>query len=285
MSAPWTVPLVHRPRNLHIFSAQGEYLGELYWMCEQFMELPVGVGSWRLHKLKGAKWDQIGRLVPRNSVAVTQGRYVVLGEHSQPMAVSLSAEEPIRRAQTHFSRDNSRCTITGAVGSVTNPRLGLRAAHVFPVGRHGQWVADGFQNLVNDSTPARQIAPDKMFSAQNGLTLRSDVHDFFDSFYFAINTDRGYQTVVFEQDDQNFGGRVLDASTRTGAADHRVNDECLRWHYRQAVLTHMRGAGERPWDYYDDFEGDVISIMELPDAGEILEAEFANRLEPYIDVS
>ena len=44
----------------------------------------------------------------------------------------------------------------------------------------------------------------------------------------------------------------------------------------------MRRKGEEPWDDYDGFEGDVESIIELDNAGEILEAVFGNRLGVYV---
>ncbi|KAL4937255.1 hypothetical protein BDV06DRAFT_227126 [Aspergillus oleicola] len=79
-------------------------------------------------------------------------------------------------------------------------------------------------------------------------------------------------------------GKVLARSTRSGPLDHRVSDDCLRWHYRQAILTHMRGEGEKPWEAYEDLEGDIRAIRKLPKAGKILEAEFGNHLGAYVDV-
>ncbi|KAL4970565.1 uncharacterized protein BDV14DRAFT_45354 [Aspergillus stella-maris] len=316
MSPPWQIPRINGIRNLHIFSSDGQYLGgiwlntpphidnaELHLMCEVFIQFPAGTGFWRLHKLKGPNKDQVGRLVARNGVNVTEGHYVVLGAEGQPIAVTLNTEKVVRRAVTSqtssrdqrenqrhfkdtlFTRDACRCVITGEDGpSYVNPRRGLLAAHIYPVARLEQWQKDGCQNWISGNSNTSLIAPAKMFSAQNGLILCTRAHLVFDFFEIAVNPDRGYRTIFFGFDKQGLGGRVLSRSTKSGPIDHQVSDECLRWHYRQAIMVHMRGAGEPPWDTYDDQGGDVGRIMELPDGAEILEAELGNRLGAYVDV-
>ncbi|KAL4952466.1 hypothetical protein BDW69DRAFT_185393 [Aspergillus filifer] len=132
--------------------------------------------------------------------------------------------------------------------SYVNPRRGLLAAHIYLVARLEQWQKDGCRNWISDNSNAELIAPAKMFSAQNGLTLCARAHLVFHSFEVAVNPDRGYRTILLGFDKQGFGGSILNRSTRSGPVDHQVSDECLRWHYRQAIMVHMRGAGEPPWD-------------------------------------
>lgn len=96
---------------------------------------------------------------------------------------------------------------------------------------------------------------------------------------------QGYRVIVFGEDRLGLGGEVLDRSARIGDPNHRISDDCLRWHYRQAVIKHMRGVAEPPWDiYYDDLD-DMDMIMEREDAAEVLEIELGNRLGAYIEVS
>lgn len=58
---------------------------------------------------------------------------------------------------------------------------------------------------------------------------------------------------------------------------HRVNDDVLRWHLRQCILTNMKGAGQVSWEDYDDM--DIMGrIMQGPDAAERMEVELFGRL-------
>lgn len=54
----------------------------------------------------------------------------------------------------------------------------------------------------------------------------------------------GYKIVSFDDDDSGVDGRVLDAVYQEPTDVRSVSDMLLRWHYRQAVLADMRGAGE-----------------------------------------
>ena len=73
-------------------------------------------------------------------------------------------------------------------------------------------------------------------------------------------------------------GRVLDLVCRNPSDPHRVSDELLRWHFRQSVLTNMRGGGEPLFEH--DFAGkDILKeIREGPCAQERFEIELAARL-------
>ncbi|KAI9375934.1 HNH endonuclease-domain-containing protein [Aspergillus egyptiacus] len=310
MSNPFQAPVTFLPRNVHIFASNGDYLGgawlntpphisndEFYNMCEHFIRFPSN-HRWRLHRL--GRHNQFQAAVPRDNSAIEQGRYVVLGNQSQPIQVTLTPERAVRRVPTHqpptsrlrsnqrhfrdavFARD-SRCVITGAQGPRHHPTRGLISAHIFPVSRRSQRVDQGFEAWITDQTPAELIGPNRLFSAQNGLMLSADIHAWFDAFDLGINPDRGYRTVVFAEDTRNFGGIVLSSSTRACDPNVRVSDNCLRWHYHQCILTHMRGAGEPPWDLYDDEYDDMNAMMEQEEAAELLELEFGNRLGPYID--
>lgn len=92
--------------------------------------------------------------------------------------------------------------------------------------------------------------------------------------------------VLFEPDALGILGRVLSPSTRSGDQNHRVSDDCLRWHYRQAILMHMRGVGERLWDRFDEQVDDMDMMMrEQANGQEIIETELATRLGAYIQES
>ena len=48
-------------------------------------------------------------------------------------------------------------------------------------------------------------------------------------------------------------GQELNLVCRNTADPHRVSDVLLRWHFRQAVLANMKGAGEPVFEH--DFAG------------------------------
>ncbi|KAL2816649.1 HNH endonuclease-domain-containing protein [Aspergillus cavernicola] len=311
MPEPFASPACFRPRNVHIFAGNGDHLGgtwlnspayvtneEFHEMCEHFVQFPAARYRWRLHRL-GAD-NTFGARVHRDSGEIQVGRYVVLGNQSQVIPVSLTGEQSVRRVhsgnpptsslrhnQRHFRdgvlRRDGKCVLTGRKGKITAPMRSLRAAHIFPVARFSLWTQENYDAWITDTTDNHLISPKKLFSVQNGLLLAADVHDSFDAFEVAINPDKGYKTVSFVDDPNGEGGRVLDRSTRDCSPNDRVNDQCLRWHYHQAVLANMRGAGEKVWEFDHDVD-EMGDLIEEDRSGELLELEFADRLGPYVDV-
>lgn len=75
----------------------------------------------------------------------------------------------------------------------------------------------------------------------------------------------------------NLDGRTLDSRCLV-AGNNRISDDCLRWHFRQAVLLKMKGVGERPWDTEPPDEETLEAYMDLPDGPALVEAELYNRL-------
>jgi hypothetical protein len=68
-----------------------------------------------------------------------------------------------------------------------NMWFGLQAAHVFPLSHEGHWNKQNYESWIT-------IRPDKdnggiINSVQNGLLLRSDIHQLFDGYIFSINPD------------------------------------------------------------------------------------------------
>lgn len=88
----------------------------------------------------------------------------------------------------------------------------------------------------------------------------------------------------FVEDLEQCGGKTLSSSTRpAGNPNSRVSDELLRWHFRQCVLTNMKGAGEKRWDL-DPAGGDLMDmILTQENAPEIMSIELGNRLGPYAE--
>lgn len=87
-------------------------------------------------------------------------------------------------AEAVRSRDG-RCVITGNVvlGAAYDDYTGFEAAHIFPLAYEGQWRANNFARWIT-------IQPNtggSINSVQNGIFLRTDIHQLFDAFLLAIN--------------------------------------------------------------------------------------------------
>ncbi|KAK9321816.1 hypothetical protein V1517DRAFT_159169 [Lipomyces orientalis] len=98
-------------------------------------------------------------------------------------------------------------------------------------------------------------------------------------FHFSINPDDGYKITCFDTDVFNIDGRRLDPICRESNGEESARDDLLRWHFHQAVLANMRGAGEPIFemDYPpgSDMMGEILSG---PQANRRMEAELFSRL-------
>jgi hypothetical protein len=89
--------------------------------------------------------------------------------------------------------------------------------------------------------------------------------------------------VHFGYDSEDIAGRHLDR--RFLDDPQRPPDELFRWHFRQAVLTNMRGAGEPLFEHDFPPGSDIMgSILEGPKAAERMEFELFNRLAAEFDL-
>ncbi|KAL3463491.1 hypothetical protein BJX64DRAFT_287240 [Aspergillus heterothallicus] len=258
-----------RERNTWIYSSEMEVLGGIwlnepanitntrfYQMCEIFLIFPKEKQRWRLYHLDGN--NRPNDSVTRDMEEMKPGKYVVLGPSKEEIKVKVSTEEAVyqiratsspgasRDNQGHFrqslmQRDKKTCAVSGLCGGISNPGKGLEAAHIFPRGRYDVWLRDNMERHISDQTPAEQIGPDGLYSAQNGLVMDKQVHDPFNAYNLTVDVHNGYRVVVFLQDTRRLGGNVLNISTRSGNPNHRASDALLRWHFRTGVLRWMRG--------------------------------------------
>ena len=113
----------------------------------------------------------------------------------------------------------------------------FQAAHIVPLQYESIWEDLGFGELVSVDTPGRS----KINSPQNGLLLDSAIHTRFDQYLISINPDDNYKIVAFDLHTRGLDGRILDPVCRKKDDPHRVQDALLKWHYRQSILTNVRG--------------------------------------------
>ena len=88
-----------------------------------------------------------------------------------------------------------RCLISGkeAIDPDNNEWTGLEAAHIFPLAQEGYWNDNNYGRWISLSP---QIGG-AINSVQNGLLLRSDIHQLFDSYGVSINPDVSCLSYVF----------------------------------------------------------------------------------------
>lgn len=84
------------------------------------------------------------------------------------------------------ARDD-RCIITGvvALGAQYNNWRSFEAAHIFPLAYEEYWRNNDFARWIS----ILPITGGSINSVQNGLLLRSNIHDLFDSYEISINPD------------------------------------------------------------------------------------------------
>ena len=89
--------------------------------------------------------------------------------------------------------------------------------------------------------------------------------------------------MFFADDRKGLAGKYLDQEFRNDP--ERPVDQLLRWHFRQAVLANMRGAGEPRFEHDFPPGSDIVGdILNGPKSAERMEFELFNRLAAQVDV-
>ena len=83
---------------------------------------------------------------------------------------------------------DGRCIMTGVVAAL-GARYGnwrsFEAAHIFPLAHEEHWRNNNFARWIS----IHPTAGGSINSTQNGMLLRSNIHDLFDSYEVSINPD------------------------------------------------------------------------------------------------
>ncbi|KAJ8100164.1 HNH endonuclease-domain-containing protein [Lipomyces tetrasporus] len=173
---------------------------------------------------------------------------------------------------------DGKCVITGTVNTKAYRDVwtGFEAAHIFPLSSEEYFVQNGLSRWITNRMGPHDTG---INSCQNGLLMQSNIHQSFDSFDFSIDPDDGYKIICFDEDPFRIDGRILEPVCRDPNGNRSARDELLRWHFRQAVLANMRGAGEPTFEMDfppgTDMMGEILSG---PRAAERMEAELSLRL-------
>jgi hypothetical protein len=82
-----------------------------------------------------------------------------------------------------------RCVITGEENDDDDSWWGFEAAHIFPLAYEQHWHEHNYSRWISTPLNGEEIKGGKINSVQNGLLLRSDIHQGFDMYMFSINPD------------------------------------------------------------------------------------------------
>ncbi|KAH8674455.1 HNH endonuclease-domain-containing protein [Tricladium varicosporioides] len=284
-------------RNIHIFDASnrdasiggliltnGITNANLYAMIEIFV---IFNGEYILRNENNAT-------IEKDDAPLLPGNYYI--DSSDP--IDINNETPLTRTVSQQtgtrvqafrdavrSRDR-RCVVSGisAAGARYDVWRGFEAAHIFPLAFEGLWNDYNYGRWIENPLNGENIQGGKINSVQNGLLLRSGIHQEFDMYGFSINPDDNYKIVHFGFDSENIAGRHLDR--RLLDDPQRPPDELFRWHFRQAVLINMRGAGEPIFEHDFPPGSDIVgSILEAPHAAKRMEFELFSRLATQYDLT
>lgn len=272
-----------RGRNVHIFDASdrensiggliltaGVTNANLYTMIEIFI----------IFNSEYILRNESDTTIERDNSPLLPGSYYIDSPHpiyindEAPLLRTISLQSGTRSlafTDAVRSRDR-RCVITGEEYVDNDDWIGFEAAHIFPLAYQQQWN-DYYYGSWISSIP---VGGDTINSVQNGLLLRSDIHQRFDMYMFSINPDDNYKIVCFSGDSKGIAGKYFDQRHND---PERPADQLLRWHFRQAVLTNMKGVGEPIFEHDFPPGSDIVGdILKGPKAAERMEFELFSRL-------
>ncbi len=80
-----------------------------------------------------------------------------------------------------------KCVITGEEVPEADLDIwdGFQAAHIFPLALEDLWTRHNYSRCITQSL----VTGGTINSVQNGVLLRNDIHDLFDSYIISINPD------------------------------------------------------------------------------------------------
>lgn len=226
--------------------------------------------------------DEQGTTIEKNDAPLQQGNYYIVAQGS----FSINNELILTRAmsqsgtRTRSFRDrvrarDSKCCISGRPAETARIGIfvGFKAAHIFPLAYEGHFNLHNFGQWI--TIPASDGGA--INSVQNGILLRADIHQLFDSFAIAVNPDDDYKVISFLPHSLFVYGTHLDHELLRHP--ERPVEQLFRWHFRQAVLANMRGAGEPVLEHDFPPGSDMIGeVLRGPRAAEVMEFHLFSRL-------
>ncbi|KAI9834176.1 MAG: hypothetical protein M1826_005287 [Phylliscum demangeonii] len=161
--------------------------------------------------------------------------------------------------------------------------VGFQAAHVYPRAYEQLFEQDSLSGCLEDEEFPLDPSTAAIDSVRNGLLLVAHHHIRFDTYKWSVNVDDGYKIICFTPDVTSIDGNILALSCRDRTDPRSVPDQLFRWHFRQAVLANITGAGEPTWDFDNPPGSDVMAcIRNGPEPEKRMEMELVTRLRVLI---
>ncbi|RPB27383.1 hypothetical protein L211DRAFT_819270 [Terfezia boudieri ATCC MYA-4762] len=221
-----------------------------------------------------------GMVLQRNDEDLRRGSYFIVTDGTVTVNNKLWLVRTISVASTRVAefreavrQRDRKCVVSGeeAVDAEYGMWFGFEAAHIFPLAYQDHWDRNNYGRWIS----IHPSTGGSINSVQNGLLLRSDIHGLFDNYVFSINPDNNYKVVCFRRDRKGIAGKHIDFEND----ERRPAIQLLRWHFRQAVLANMRGAGEPVFECDFPPGSDMMGeIMSGPMAAARMEFELFSRL-------
>ncbi|KAI8970880.1 hypothetical protein BD414DRAFT_518217 [Trametes punicea] len=208
------------------------------------------------------------------SAIMLPGHYTLLASDWSPLHVKLAPAHarraqatPLRAKSSHLNLHHSRGTDRHCASGQELCWCMLQAAHTVSE-THPRESGMG---------PAVGRARCTVGSLPNMLLLREDLHRAWAECEFGVDPDDGYRITAFVSGHDSIAGRVLrldhisDPSTRP-------LDPLLRDHFSQGLLKHVKGRGERHWDFSRPLDLSDARLWGTDEGKERLEVELEHRL-------
>ena len=140
--------------------------------------------------------DKNGHALTPNDIDLRPGHYLVVSDKPAELSnarflvrgLSGSTGTRLESFRREVRARDGRCVITkeeAIDGTLMDRWTGFEVAHIVPIAYAGEWRQRNFsQHITVFPPPPRQN--DAINSVQNGLLLRSDVHQKFDAYGFSI---------------------------------------------------------------------------------------------------
>ncbi|KAI5843786.1 HNH endonuclease-domain-containing protein [Morchella snyderi] len=214
-------------------------------------------------------------LQPGNYYILTDGSITVNNEPCLVRTTSVASGSRNAAFRDAVRERDRRCVITGRRLLSLRSWRGFEAAHVFPLAYEDHWIRNDYGRWI--TIPSATESAGSINSVQNGMLLDNSIHSLFDDYDVSINPDDNYKIVCFDVDGFGVAGRHLDREFLEDPS--RPVDQLFRWHFRQAVLANMKGAGEPIFECDFPPGSDMIGeILSGPKAGERMQYELFTRL-------
>jgi hypothetical protein len=212
--------------------------------------------------------------------ALCQGQQVRTSDerfYHRTLSMTLSSASRENSFAYQVRHRDRRCVISGRqntpASTEANDWVTFNACHIFPLALDHIYTAHGFSQLITHDHSSGINSP------QNGILLKADIHALWDSYDISVNHDNGYKVQNFYPLADEFHGTVLHEACRQQGDQLAIIDALLRWHYKQAVLCNMRGAGEAIFEMDFPPGSDMVgTILAGPKPAEQMEAEMFTRL-------